>query len=74
MRLLYVDWQGVWFHRQGDEIGWLWPWRRLSGYPWLSLGAEGGFHSLKEMDAFWASIDAELDRQWEALKPERLKS
>ncbi len=48
---------GLWFPYKGDEVLWCWPWCRESGYPFISLGCEGGFHSLKAMDQFWIDFE-----------------
>jgi hypothetical protein len=45
---LGIDRDGFWFVCYGDEIGWLWPWRRKSGLPWLSICHEAGFRTFPE--------------------------
>lgn len=53
--------QGIWFLYKGDEVLYVWPWRRkedegislTGGHKYLSLFSEGYFGSLREMDEFW---------------------
>ncbi len=48
---------GLWFPYKGDEVLWCWPWRRESGYRYISLMCEGGFNSLKDIDQFWIDYE-----------------
>ena len=56
--LTYVDNFGIGFFRKGDEIIWLWPWRRsaISGR-YISLCLDSVFSSLAEIDAFWEGAE-----------------
>ena len=51
---------GVWFLYRGDEVLYTWAWRRKSGYKFISLGCEGGFNRLKDIDRFW--LEFNMDR------------
>jgi hypothetical protein len=53
---------GINFRYRGDEIIWLWPWKR-KGNKWLSICASGNgdfgdatFSSLVELDQFWEAF------------------
>lgn len=55
MRLLYVSRSGVGFYHDGDEVIWLWPWRRTDWRrPWLSVSFECTFQTLRELDNLWS--------------------
>jgi len=43
---------GYTFYYKGDEVIWMWPWRK--GKRYLNTSVGGGFNSLKEMDDFWS--------------------
>ena len=51
--MIEITIDGIWFLYKGDEVLYTWPWRRKSGYKFISLCCEGGFNSLKEMNNFW---------------------
>jgi len=63
---LRVDIFGVWFLYKGDEVCWLFPWKRKHGRnrnlldgrlggsrKYCSLLSGSYFNTLKEMDEFW---------------------
>ena len=49
---LELSTQGVWFPRRGDEVLWVWPWKRRNGEAIVSLQWGGGFTSLRALDRF----------------------
>ena len=49
----HFDSIGIWFDYKGDEVAWMYPWKRNSRHKYLSLCFEAGFNSLKEMDEAW---------------------
>ena len=58
-----IDNLGVQFWYNGDEVIWLWPWKRR-GYKYISILASGTgefgdatYNSLKEIDNFWAEYE-----------------
>jgi hypothetical protein len=50
----YFRYWGVFFNRKGDELLWIWPWKRkvLKGKFYV-LGLEMPMESLKAIDKFW---------------------
>lgn len=63
------DKSGVWFWRKGDEILYLYPWKRKNKGKFISLLASGtgefgdvSFLSLKELDKFWENCEAEFEK------------
>ena len=45
---------GIWFPYKGDEVLYLWPWKRnKNNKKFVSLLCCGEFDSLKEIDRFW---------------------
>jgi hypothetical protein len=51
---------GIWFSRNGDEVEWIFPWRRNKfKNRFLSLSFEDCYSSLKELDKEW-------DEWWKA--------
>lgn len=44
---------GFLFDYKGDEITWIWPWRRINGKKWLSTIFEYETDTLKEIDKLW---------------------
>jgi hypothetical protein len=48
----------IWFEYKGDEIAW-------DGNNYISLGCEGSFPSLEEMDSFWEEYSKEFRRREE---------
>lgn len=66
------DTLNLYYH--GDEIFWIWPWRRdyfkkkyNNGKPWMSLNCNGSFNSLAEIDEFWNSY-------WKACEQKDIKN
>jgi hypothetical protein len=54
---------GIEWDHKGDWVVWLWPWKRISGLPILSIGFEAGFYSLYDLDLTWWDYDMhELSR------------
>lgn len=60
-----ADRVGIDFWRKGETVCWLWSWARKTGAQWLSLGCEGSFNSLQEVDAFWDSYQEMCEMQGE---------
>lgn len=56
-----VDSYGVWFTHRGDEVLWLWPWRRDGKGAFISVGLSG---NASLGDARYDTL-AQLDRDWE---------
>ena len=57
------DRQGIEFEFHGDSVVWLWPWKRPSNKPILSIGFEAVFDSLYDLKLEWWTYDMyELDR------------
>ena len=59
---LAIDKDCLTFYRRGDDIFYIWPWRRWyfkqhynNDKKFMSLNSHGTFDSLKEIDEFWAS-------------------
>jgi hypothetical protein len=58
---IFIDKTGLWFYYRGDEVGWIYPWKRKDKkYKWISLNFSGNgefgdacFKSLKEIDKEW---------------------
>lgn len=50
---LFIDFLGIGFYYKGDEVTWLWPWKRTGKLRWLSTNFEAEFSSLKEIDLAW---------------------
>ena len=56
---------GITFHKFGDDITWIWPWRRVGwdgkinrrGRKFLSALFESEFNSLAEIDRMWTEFD-----------------
>jgi hypothetical protein len=55
---------GVWFHYKGDEVLWLFPWRRVGKEKFVSLLFSGTgefgdarFNSLRELDLAWDEFE-----------------
>ena len=44
------------FYYKGDTVIFLYPKSRKSGFKWVSMLSEGGFHTLKDLDKFWDRI------------------
>jgi len=51
------DRQGAEFIFHGDSVVWLWPWKRPSGKPILSIGFEAVFDSLYDLKLEWWNYD-----------------
>jgi len=48
------DFLGFVFDYRGDEVTWLWPWKRISqNRKWLSSTFECTFNYLKDLDELW---------------------
>lgn len=48
------DFLGFVFDYKGDEVTWLWPWKRTDKKKkWLSIGFECDFNNLQELDDAW---------------------
>jgi hypothetical protein len=61
---LWIDKQGIWFLYKGDEVGWLYWWKRKDqARKWLSVSFETTFTSLKEMDDLWEAYFNELGKE-----------
>lgn len=49
-----IDSLGIWFCHNGDEVCYIFPWRRTKfNRRFLSLGFEDCFSSLREIDDTW---------------------
>ncbi len=64
-----TDSTGIWFSYRGDEVLWLWPWRREGRGAYVSVCASGNaefgdvhFSSLKEMDEYWSEVGEAFTR------------
>lgn len=45
---------GVYFDFEGDDVLWLWWWKRgASGSTWMSFGADAEFRTLAALRDFW---------------------
>lgn len=44
---------GIWFYYKGEEVLWVFPWRRADGYRFVSLEFQAGFHRLADIDRCW---------------------
>lgn len=54
MKFITLSNIGIHFLDQGDEVAWIWPWKRSQqNYGWLSIGFEDTFRSLKEIRELW---------------------
>ena len=54
IRIPVLDRFGLWFHWHGDEVGYLWPWKRYrKGYRWYANSFESTFRTLEEIDRCW---------------------
>ena len=51
------DRQGMAFKFHGDDVVWLWHWKRPNGKPILSIGFEGIFDSLYDLKLEWWNYD-----------------
>jgi hypothetical protein len=70
---------GIEFPYKGDEIIWLWPWRRentRNGHhdtnKYVSIISEGYFNSLDEIDEFWNGFElaCQTDKDGELIGPD----
>ncbi len=69
---LYINKSGLWFYYRGDEVGWIYPWKRKNrGYKWISLNFTGTgefgdalFKSLKEIDEEWDRYLKAIDEEF----------
>lgn len=51
---VYVCQSGIGFGHDGDEVIWLYPWRRSARQrAFLSISFEGTFATLRELDNLW---------------------
>lgn len=64
--LIYADRLGIGFPYQGDELIWIWPWRRRARLKWLSVNCEGTFQSLVAYRRFWTDYEAACQARFEA--------
>jgi hypothetical protein len=62
-----IDNWGLWFRYKGDEVCWLWRWKRKYNHivragkvvgngVWYSLCLDSAFVSLQEIDEFWEEL------------------
>ena len=58
---LLIDRNGIWWYHKGDEVLWIYPWRRR-GYKYVSLMCEGCFQSIDELDKFWDEYFKEMKK------------
>ena len=60
---VWIDKVGVWFFRDGDEVGYLWPWKREKPeLKWCSTSFGCSFATLNEIDNLWKSYEEELSK------------
>jgi hypothetical protein len=45
-----INSSGIWFKYHGDEMLWVWPWKRQNGHKYISVLFEGGF---KDLNDYW---------------------
>ncbi len=55
-----IDGLGLTFWYRGDEVIWLWPWKRFNGMAWsdLTLGYST-FATLADIDRFWKDYETQ---------------
>ena len=54
---VYVDKSGIGFDYKGEEVVWLWPWKRKSGGRFLGIDSFGVYEKLSEIDLFWEEYE-----------------
>jgi len=57
VRTLSICRFGVWFPYQGDEVCYIWPWKRNQSQKFVSLIFEGDFNSLKQLREMWDAYE-----------------
>jgi hypothetical protein len=61
---------GIWFDYKGDEVCWMFPWKRNhKNKKYLSVLFECEYSSLKEMDDAWEDYSKAEQEAWEKEYP-----
>jgi hypothetical protein len=80
--IFLIDRWGIARMRKGDEIVWIWPWRRkpykiwgftMGSGVWLSINCGGFFSTLQQLDNFWEEYRKACIIRWEQEMQEYLK-
>jgi len=51
---LYIDYLGIGWNHFGDEVIWIWPWKRDNPtHAFFSMFSHGSFEHLEEVNEFW---------------------
>lgn len=59
-----IDKHGIEFSHRGDDVLWLWPWRREKwSRRYISFGFDGVFSTLRELDKLWEDYFAAQRRR-----------
>ena len=58
---LIINSLGVWFNYKGDDIGWIWWWKRKGNYKKIySISFAAGYKNLRELNKEWEDYEKAL--------------
>lgn len=56
---------GLWIVRGGEELCWIWPWKRTSDEPWFLVSIARYFYTLREVDQFFEDYNLALHGEYD---------